>query len=137
MTDELDVTVVGFDELVRGSSALFDAIQKRADKQLESVAEQRANMVRAAVPRVSGRLAASVTAAPSSSGAFAGMGGPDVQYAGWIEFGGTRGRPYMPEGRYLFPIAIAAGQLVEHDMTTITRNEIEGFHWPRPPTITA
>jgi hypothetical protein len=130
------VTVVGYDELVRGSLRLFDDIEKRADKDLEQVAGRRASMVRAAVPRVTGRMAASVTAAPFASGALVGVGDTSAPYSGWVEFGGTRGRPYVPEGRYLFPIALAAGHLVEHDMTRAAKDEIKGFRWPQPPTAT-
>ena len=69
-------------------------------------------MVRSKVPRVKGWLAASVAtiAAPmfGGEGAAVGMGGGEVPYAGWIEFGGSRGRPLVAGGRYLSPTA-------EHD----------------------
>jgi phage gpG-like protein len=133
MPDE-GVKVVGFDELKRGSADLFDQIGKRARKDLEHVASRRAEMVRGVVPRVTGRLAASVTAEPYSGGALAGIGDTSTPYAGWVEFGGTRGRPYVPQGRYLYPIALEAGQLVDRDMTAATKDEIRGHRWPKPQT---
>ena len=131
MPDE-GVKVVGYDELVRGTRELFDRIGNRADKDLQQVARQRAEMVRAVVPRVTGRLAGSVTAAPFSGGAEASIGDDGTPYAGWIEFGGTRGRSYVPEGRYLYPISLAAGHTVGRDLGRATSSEIRGFHWPTP-----
>jgi hypothetical protein len=134
MAESAGVNIVGWDEFRVGSAELFAAISKRADKELLAVARQRAGMVAATVPRVTGRLAASVTADPYADGSMVGIGDERTPYAGWIEFGGTRGRPYVPEGRYLYPIALAAGELVDRDLTTATKQEIRSFHWPNPPT---
>jgi hypothetical protein len=130
------VRVVGFDELTSGSADLFRQIEKRADRELEQVARERASVVYSVVPRVTGRLAASITAEPFSGGSLVGIGDTGTPYAGWIEFGGTRGRPYVPEGRYLYPIALEAGHTVEHDMTKSAKDEIRSFRWPTPPTTT-
>ena len=61
-----------------------------------------------------------------------GMGNAEILYAGWIEFGGSRGRPHVPEGRYLYPT------LQDHQAAFITATEqaitasIETFPWTKP-----
>jgi hypothetical protein len=66
-----------------------------------------ADVVRAEVPVVTGTLAGSVRSEAIPAGVSVSIG-EDVPYAGWIEFGGTRGREWIPEGRYLYPTARAA-----------------------------
>ncbi len=61
-----------------------------------STAQTVAARTRGNVPHVSGRLAASVEAVRESKGARVSMSTP---YAAWIEYGGSRGRPYDAEGR--------------------------------------
>lgn len=61
-------------------------------------AAELATATRAAVPKISGRLAGSITVRPNPAGATLEMG---TIYAGWVEYGGTRGRQYVPRGRYL------------------------------------
>lgn len=64
----------------------------------------------AAVPHVSGTLGGDIRVTASRTGAAVRMGRSSVPYAGPVEFGGYPGnRPYLPQGRYLFP---AAGRLV-------------------------
>jgi len=64
---------------------------------------------RGRVPRRSGRLAASVSRVPDPDGARVVMSAP---YAGWIEYGGTRGRPYVADGRYLGAAARGADRKI-------------------------
>lgn len=68
------------------------------------------------MPHRSGRLAASIKPASTQrTGQVAYSSPTRVPYAGWIEFGGmittVRGgtivRPYVKQGRYLFPAAEA------------------------------
>jgi hypothetical protein len=126
MADAIDVTLHGIPELFRGSRDLFDKIEAAAPKSFGDVAERRARLARAAVPRASGALAGSV-----------GTEGPEVlygdglPYAGWVEFGGTRGRPYMPEGRYFYPVtAIGIDAELESEATKTTVREVSKFAWP-------
>ncbi len=37
--------------------------------------------------------------------------GAGVPYAGWIEYGGSRGRAYAAQGRYVYPTALADAHL--------------------------
>ena len=57
---------------------------------------------RTALPHRSGRLAASVHVDRERDGATVAVG---TAYAGWVEYGGTRGRPYVAGGRYVGPSA--------------------------------
>ena len=70
-------------------------------------AQRVADSVAAKVPVLTGTLAASVKAGTDGEGATVELGA-GVPYAGWIEFGGSRGRPLVPQGRYLYPTALAA-----------------------------
>jgi len=134
MADE-GIRVSGVDELRRGTRELTGRIEAKANNTLEGTATYRGSMVQAAVPRVKGWLAASVNVAPIENRFDVSIGDDRTPYAGWIEFGGTRGRPYMPEGRYLYPIAMAAQGSVKHEMERATKQTIRGFRWPQPTTI--
>lgn len=135
MTDA-KIEVHGLRQLADGSAKLADGIGKTAQERFQRVAEARASMVRARVPRVSGALAASVVAENGT----VGMGDETVPYAGWIDFGGTREggrnswaeRPYLPEGRYLFPTAFAGEPELETEAANAATDEIRGFSWPSP-----
>ena len=98
------------------------------------MADQTAAMVAARVPRLTGRLAASVSSTGGlfSTGASVGMGGPGVPYAGWIEFGGSRGRPFVQEGRYLYPTADDNAGLAQRASEKAARDKIRMQRWPRP-----
>ena len=134
MPDDDAVKVFGFDELVAGTRQLAANIEKRAHRELQRTAQERANLVRATVPRVTGHLAGSVTVADMSGGLVAAGIGDGVPYAGWIEFGGTRGRTYMPEGRYFYPV-MRDEQGLERDADRYTTEEIKGMRWPTPTEL--
>lgn len=125
------IEVHGVAELERGARRLFANVEEAAPGAFRSVADQVATVVRARVPRRSGRLAGSVMADHDREGAAVGFDGR-VPYAGWIEFGGTRGRPYVPTGRYLYPTAsdIAPDPLRRAGERAV-EGEIRRMTWPR------
>jgi hypothetical protein len=84
--------------LVVAMVRLRRSIERVADDSTRATAESVATETRSTVPRRSGRLAASTQVTTDPGGARVVMAAP---YAGWIEHGGTRGRPYSSEGRYL------------------------------------
>jgi phage gpG-like protein len=128
VADKIDVQILGLDELVTGSRRLFGQIEKGADKRFARVAERRARIARGSIPRVSGALAGSVSNEKSDV-----LFGGDLPYAGWVEFGGDRGRPYMPEGRYFYPVTTQnAESELEHEGTIDAQNQTRGFPWPSP-----
>lgn len=128
------VTVYGLDEFAKGTRKLVDNIDDGADNAFGSVADQVAATVRGSVPHQSGRLAGSVTTGGGlfREGATVGMGGFGVAYAGWIDYGGTRGRAYVRSGRYLYPAAHAAESTCKRAGEDCARDEIRRMHWPRP-----
>jgi hypothetical protein len=124
------VELHGYPELAAGSLVLFRKIDRDADAAFGRVADGVAGAVRGRVPHRTGRLAGSVEA---QHGTDPGVGiGAGVPYAGWIEFGGTRGRPYVPTGRYLYPTALAAEPLLVAAGEITAQRNIGGMHWPTP-----
>lgn len=75
----------------------------------QAAADPIASRARSSLPHLSGRLAGDVRVSTTKTGATIRMGRRSIPYAGWIEFGGSRPdgseRPYLPNGRYLFPSA--------------------------------
>lgn len=131
--DGVEVRVLGLDELVRGAEAVAEGIGKNAGPAMEQTAARVADSVRGQVPRDSGALASSVTSGSDSGQAFVGMG-EGLPYAGWIEYGGTRGRPYYPTGRYVYPTAHAAEPQLVAAASKSADDEIGRYPWTRPPT---
>lgn len=87
--------------------------------------------VRARVPVLTGTLAGSVTEVTDGEvqGGF-GIGmGEDVIYAGWIEFGGSRGRDYVPQGRYVYPTLVQQESRAQSIFEQATAVSIERFGW--------
>jgi hypothetical protein len=87
------------------------------------------------VPIVTGTLARSVVDEPVDDSDLAGRGigmGEGVPYAGWIEFGGSRGRPHVPEGRYIDPTLVShQDQFIKATEDAIA-SSIETFPWSKP-----
>lgn len=131
MADKLDVKVLGYPELARGSLQLADHVGERADEQLGRVGDQVAAATAARVPRRTGRLAAGVGTRATPGGVEVGhVGG--VPYAGWVEFGGRGARPYIPGGRFLFPVGGQAEPAVTAAGTLAAQLAIRETRWPRP-----
>ena len=126
----VDVEVHGVREFERGARRLAGNIDDRADSAFKSVADQTATMVRSRVPRKTGRLAASLTGERADHGATVGY---DLIYAGPVDYGGwPPGRPYIPEGRYLYPTALEATSLLKRAGETAAEHEIRSMLWPKP-----
>lgn len=131
MPDGNEVQLVGLDnagrDMERWATELGPAVAQRANSLAESIRSQ----VSGEVPVLTGTLAASVTVVDDDEGVGVGYE-DDVPYAGWIEFGGSRGRDLVPEGRYLYPTAIAA----EPDYQTLAEDVAEDtarrFPWSTP-----
>ena len=102
------VTVKGVAELQAGSRRLAGVIDDKAKQRMATVASHEAGAVGGKVPRKSGRLASSVVAEDNllTIAAFLGKSAPQP-------YGGSRGRPYVAQGRYVYPTALA-------DVTTAT-----------------
>lgn len=124
-------------EVVGAAEAMAD-IRRWADELVEVVAKAAdpfaghvADLVAGRVPHLTGQLAASVDTAGDDIGVEVSMGA-GVAYAGWIEFGGSRGRPYVPEGRYLYPTALAAQDEFARVAGDAATDSAERFPWSTP-----
>ena len=58
--------------------------------------------------------------------------GAGVPYAGWIEFGGSRGRPHIPEGRYLYPTALDSEAEFAEMAADAASDSVGRFSWSTP-----
>ena len=130
--DAIQVEVVGLDELVTGAEDLAKRIGHSAGPAMEKGAGRAAELVRGSVPRLTGALASSVTTGSDHEGqGYLGMG-EGLPYAGWIEYGGTRGRAYVDAGRYLYPAAVAAEPALVVAASDQAKQEIGGYPWRTP-----
>jgi hypothetical protein len=110
-----------------------DQLPAEVTKASGPFAEQVADSVRARVPVLTGTLAGSVTSGPAEGdeGVEVSMGA-GVVYAGWIEFGGSRGREYIPEGRYVYPTALEPEEQFAQAASEAADHSIERFSWSTP-----
>ena len=138
MADAPIVDVVGLKALARDVNKLTDDQKGPLLKAMQSAgktaAEPVAAATRSALPRSdrktdAGRLRGSVRTSGTRTGASVRMGSKAVPWAGWVEFGGTRHRPfpshrdYVKDGRYLFP---AARGLAERSAARRTPQALSG-----------
>jgi len=113
ITTTVDTSQV--DAMLRRLAARAPDVGRDAARDTATAVAARA---RAAVPHRSGRLAGSVGVDTDGDGAAVVATAP---YAGWIEYGGSRGRPYVSGGRYFGPAADGA----ERDMADRAAHDLE------------
>lgn len=123
-----EVTFVGDDAAMADMRKWADQLAPAVAKAAEPFAQRVADTVAARVPVLTGQLASSVETSGDEEGVTVEMGG-GLDYAGWIEFGGSRGRTHVPEGRYLYPSALEAqdeyGQVAEE----AAEDSVRSFSW--------
>lgn len=118
-------------KLTSDRGALYKALQGAARQAVEPVA----SATRSALPQVSGRLAGTVRVGATRTGASLKMGTTARRYAGWVEFGGNRrtpwpsSRPYLSQGRYMFPLARDLAGEAAGIYATATEKAINDFPW--------
>jgi hypothetical protein len=102
-------------------------------KELRPYAAQLQAILYSKQPFLTGRLAGSAEILPPTVDTFFSLSlGREVVYAGWIEFGGTRGREYVPDGRTLWPTIVETESQFEHYVERATNDSIVNFHWNEP-----
>lgn len=104
------VELIGLDEAMRDIARWADQLGPTLDRDARSFAADVESKTASRVPVLTGALASSVQLVdlPGDEFGAAVSIGDGLDYAPWIEFGGSRGRPYISEGRYLYPTALAA-----------------------------
>ena len=127
---DVEVKVLGVDELVAGSKNVERTIERDAPDAFARVGQDVARAVQQQVPRLTGRLASSVRADPTQDGVGVVMG-DGVPYAVFVEYGG-RGFPHSSTGNYLYPTAMQAGPELEQAGLRVANDAIEGTTWPNP-----
>jgi phage gpG-like protein len=125
------VTFVGGEEAMADMRRWADQVAPAVAKASEPFARRVADLVAGRVPVLSGQLASSVEASADEEGAAVTMG-EGLAYAGWIEFGGSRGRPHVPEGRYLYPTALEAQDEFGEVAAEAAADSVGRFSWSTP-----
>jgi len=137
------VAVVGLNalkrDLVRAAGdrgPINAAFSAAGTKAIEPVAAA----ARAAVPHDSGELAGTIRVTGSRSGGTVRMGNAGHRYAGWVDFGGTRKRPhiaerpYLTDGRYLFPAARGLSGAALAAYTPALQSALDAMAWTNTTT---
>lgn len=114
---------------IEGLSALnrsLRAVNADLPKALRLVANEAANIVvdaaRPMVPRRSGKAAASIKAKSTRTAARVTSGGRQAPYMPWLDYGGKVGkgdtahRPFISDGRYVYPAYRANREKFEQHM---------------------
>ena len=128
MTDSPLVGVVGAQALRRDihhlcddqASALYSGMKEAGREAAAPVASRTVSSLPVSdVDPRPGRLSRSVRVYATKTGAGVRMGKASVNWAGWVEFGGSRpdgsSREFIKDGRYLFPAARALSDVAaEH-----------------------
>jgi len=130
MAGNVEVKVLGVEELAAATKDLNRRIEHDAPDAFQRVGADVAAAVQARVPRLTGRLAASVRAERTQDGVGVVMG-DNVPYAVFVEHGG-RGFPHSATGNYLYPTAMDAGPALERAGLQTAEQAIERTSWPNP-----
>lgn len=125
------VQLVGLAEAFRDMERWASQLGPAVENDARSFAESVRSKVAGEVPVLTGTLAASVEVVDEEGGVGVAIG-DGVDYAGWIEFGGSRGRDLIPEGRYLYPTALAAEDEFAKVAADIADDTARRFAWNTP-----
>ena len=142
------VGVIGAKALRRDLKQLTDDMTSPLWTDLEAAGIQAvapvADATRSSLPtddaaKKAGALRDSVRVVSYKSGAGVRMGSAGVNWAGWVEFGGSRpdgsSREYIKDGRYLFPAARSLGpRAAEFYSAAIERVVNEARVWTNTTT---
>jgi hypothetical protein len=109
------------------STSLPEKLEPRIEGFAGTVIDKAATIV----PVVSGTLVGSLAVVEVDDGVGVSIG-EGVPYAGWIEFGGSRGRDAVPEGRYLYPTALDAETEFGNRLRTDSQATVRSHPWPTP-----
>jgi hypothetical protein len=116
---DVKVRIKGLPELRRAFLQVEGGEKGALKSAFLPIAGRIAGSVSGKVPKLTGLAAASVKARATDRGASIAVGGQAVPYYPWLDFGGSVGRgdrikrPYLPEGRYLYPTIRAARPEIE------------------------
>jgi hypothetical protein len=121
MGSGLAVNVTGLRQYVRGIKKLDKDLGKVMRKSLNEVAQVVVDKARPRVRRRSGRAAGTVRASSTQTAARIAAGGRRAPYYPWLDWGGRVGRrksirrPFIKQGRYIYP-ALGEAMSEVHEM---------------------
>lgn len=131
----VEIDIKGIKELQRAFSKMDGEMKSALKRAFLPIAQRVASAVQGKVPRQSGKAAGSIKAKASNYGASIAFGGSQAEYYPWLDFGGAVGRndsikrPFIPEGRYVYPTIADEGDELEHEVDEAIRRlaESAGF----------
>jgi phage gpG-like protein len=123
-----EVTFVGDEAAMADMRRWADQLGPAVAKAAEPFARRVADMVSGRVPHLTGQLAGSVMSDSDDEGTSVGYDG-SVPYDAWIEFGGSRGRPHIPDGRYVYPTALEAQDEFAQVAGDAADESVRRFSW--------
>ncbi len=114
------IRIDGLRELSRALKKVEDGLQKEIPRRLKPIAERVAGIAAGRINSRSGRLAGSLRAFATQRAAGVRMGSARLPYAGPYEFGGyPEGRPFIPEGRAIYPTFKEQAPRVESEVVDV------------------
>jgi hypothetical protein len=117
-----------FDRMAAPSGPLAVALRTAGRTAITPIADA----TRSAVPHQTGTLAGSVVVETLKLGAKVAM---TAVYAGPVDFGGYPGdRPYLPQGRYLWPASARLGPTGEQAYADAVQAALERYPWTNTTT---
>jgi hypothetical protein len=127
------ITVEGADQARADLLRWMKVLPADIASELAPFASQLRTTLAEAVPYITGTLSGSAEIVPGEVDAIFGlMLGREVVYAGWVEFGGSRGRDYVPLGRYVYPVAHEGEAEFDRRAEAATEQSIEHYPWSQP-----
>lgn len=129
------IKVEGLAEFTRNLKRLDADLPKMQRKALNAAADIVLDYARPKIPRRSGRAAASLKAKSTQTAVRVAAGGTKAPYYPWLDFGGRVGRkrsvkrPFIGEGRYIYPALAAKRDDFEAALTAalVASAESAGF----------
>jgi hypothetical protein len=125
------IKFVGTDAAISDLERWAGELKAEVDKGGAPLGQRVAGVVKSRVPHLTDQLAGSVESSTDDEGIAVSMG-DGVPYAGWIEFGGTRGREYIDQGRYLYPSLLDAQDEFAQVASDTAADSIGRFSWSTP-----
>ncbi len=114
------IRIDGLRDLSRALKRVEDGLQKEIPRRLKPIAERVAGTAAGRINSKSGRLAGSLRPFATQRAAGVRMGRASVPYAGPYEFGGyPAGRPFLPEGRAIYPTFKEQAPRVEREVVDV------------------
>lgn len=116
------IHVTGLKELQKGLNSLEEKLGPELKRGLDVIAGKVVTVAQSKTARRSGKAASSIKAGSSQRAAVIKVGGQKAPYFPWLEWGGRVGRrkqvkrPFIPEGRTIYPTAADKREELVHDL---------------------